>query len=187
MFLSFNFKVILKITVITFIFISLTEFSLSQTSESAKSPYNFSVFGGYTGLFKDSKLAETSTNSGIINGLSVGFSFEYNLPRTNSYLQLLTENNEMKFKTTSGDKTQNYRFSSIGLKMYPSIINDLYLTVGTGLMTNKDTETQMIMSLNVGYDIIKSKNSISFIQIGLTSTDFQDNFITFRFGIRINL
>lgn len=161
--------------------------SLDTIATSEYSPYYLGVLGGYTGLFKDSKLAENVNATDFIHGTSIGFSFDYKLPGTSSFIQLLTENNRLNFKNDDGDNYQNLRFTTLGLKLHPIIIENLYFSIGMGIMTGSDISTQMIMSMYLGYDFIKDKNKTYFVQIGTYGTDFNDNIILVRFGIRINL
>jgi len=172
--------------------LSMPENALSQSPsnepiDTTNSPYFLSVVGGYNGLFTGSKLTENTTGTDYIHGTSIAFSFDYKLPLTNSYIQVLTESSRMNFKTDIGDDFQTLWFATIGLKFHPKKIENLYLTIGAGIMTGSDISTQMIMSINLGYDIIKDKNKAYYIQLGTYVTDFGDNFITFRFGIRLNL
>lgn len=166
---------------------SPTEKSLETTTTSENSAYYFGIFGGYTGLFTGTNLTENVTGTDFIGGPTIGFSFDYKLPKTISYIQVLTESARMNFKNDVGDNFQTLRFTTIGLKFHPQAIKNLYLTIGGGIMTGADIITQMIMSMNWGYDITTGKNSTIFIQLGTYTTDFEDNFITFRFGVRINL
>ena len=188
-----------KTKAITIVFAALFAFALSmpenamsqspanETTDTTTSSYYLGVAGGYNGLFTGSKLTENTTGTDFIHGASIGFSFDYKLPRTSSYIQVLTESSRMNFKTDFGDDFQTLRFTTLGLKFHPKKIENLYMTVGAGIMTGSDISTQMIMSINLGYDIIKDKNRTYFIQLGTYGTDFEDVFITFRFGFRINL
>jgi hypothetical protein len=54
-------------------------------------------------------------------------------------------------------------------------------------MTGNEIETQMIMSFNLGYEFPKTKNTVSFLQIGAYTADIKDVFVSVRLGIRINL
>jgi hypothetical protein len=175
---------------------SITQNAMSQTPSdlssdttiiTENSPYYLGVFGGYNGLFTGTRLTERATGTDFIHGSSIGFSFDYKLPKTISYIQVLTEGTRMNFKTDVGDNFQSMRFTTLSLKFHPKKIENLYMTIGGGIMTGSDISTQMIMSMNLGYNIINDINKSMFIQIGFYSTDFQDNFVTFRFGIRLNL
>jgi len=188
-----------KTKAITIVFAALFAFALSmpenamsqspanESTDTTNSSYYLGVVGGYNGLFTGTRLAENATGTDFIHGASIGFSFDYKLPRTNSFIQVLTEGTRMNFKTDVGDNFQTLRFTTLGLKIHPKSLGNLYMTIGAGIITGSDISTQMIMSINLGYDIIKEKNKSIFIQLGTYGTDFQDNFITFRFGIRKNL
>ncbi|MBX3042817.1 MAG: hypothetical protein KIT33_11850 [Candidatus Kapabacteria bacterium] len=197
MFSSLKIKAIsLTIACLFFIALSMGQNAMSQTSTdkylettpiNENSPYYLGVFGGYNGLFTGTRLTESATGTDFIHGSSIGFSFDYKLPKTISYIQVLTEGTRMNFKTDEGDNFQSLRFTTIGLKFHPKKIENLYMTIGGGIMTGSDISTQMIMSMNLGYNIINDINKSIFVQIGFYSTDFQDNFVTFRFGVRLNL
>lgn len=189
MFLSIKTKAIFNvIAVIFFVVFFNTQLTFSQdSSESISSPYYFGVVVGYSGLLEGSKLAESFNSKDFINGSAAGFLFDYKIPGTNSYLQFLTDHYTMNFKSNTGDNLQAIQFTSLGLKMHPRMIKDLYFTIGTGLMTGKEIETQIIMSFNLGYDFLKTKNATSYLQIGAYTADIKDIFVSVRLGIRINL
>ncbi len=189
MFLSIKTNAILNvIATILFVIFFNPQFIYSQdSSESISSPYYFGVLVGYSGLLEGSKLAESFNSKDFINGTATGFLFDYKIPGTNSYLQFLTDHYTMNFKSNAGDNSQAIQFTSIGLKMHPRMIKDLYFTIGAGLLTSKEIETQTIMSFNLGYDFLKTKNSTAFLQIGLYTTDIKDIIVSVRLGIRINL
>lgn len=166
---------------------SSSDKSVDISGMSENSPYYFGVLSGYTRIFEGSKLAENAKATDFVHGVSIGFSFDYKLPGTSSFIQFLTENNSLNFNNNEVDNFQTLRFTTIGLKYHPKIIKDLFMTVGTGILTGSDIETRMIMSFALGYDIITGKNCTTFIQIGTYGTDFNDNIILFRFGVRLNL
>jgi len=197
MFSSLKIKAIsLTIACLFFIAFSMTPNAMSQTPSdlsldttiNTENPrYSLGVLGGYTGIFKDSKLAENANAKDFIHGTSIGFSFDYKLQGTSSFVQLLTENNRLNFKNDEGDNYQNLRFTTLGIKLHPKKLENLYFSIGLGIMTGAEISTQMVMSMYLGYDFIKDKNKTYFVQIGTYGTDFNDNIILFRFGIRINL
>lgn len=189
MLLAIKTKTIFQLMILTIcIFFLSQQNTLSQeSSESTPSPYHFGVLLGYGGLLEGSKLAESFNSKDFISGETVGFEFEYKLPNTNSYLQLLTEKKTLNFKSNLGNNFQSLDFTTIGIKMHPRLINNLYFTVGAGLMTGRNIESQFIMSFNLGYDILKSKNTTTFLQVGLYTTDIKENFVSIRLGIKINL
>lgn len=197
MFSSLKIKAIsLTIACLFFIALSMSQNAMSQTSTdkylettpiNENSPYYLGVFGGYNGLFTGTRLTESATGTDFIHGSSIGFSFEYKLPNTNSFIQVLTESARLNFKTDIGENFQTLRFTTLGLKFHPKKIKNLYLTVGAGIMTGSELNTQMVYTMNLGYNIINDINKSMFIQIGINSTDFEDNFVTFRFGYRLNL
>jgi hypothetical protein len=197
MFSSLKIKAIsLTIACLFFIALSMSQNAMSQTSTdkylettpiNENSPYYLGVFGGYNGLFTGTRLTESATGTDFIHGSSIGFSFDYKLPKTISYIQVLTEGTRMNFKTDEGDNFQTLRFATLSLKLHPKKIKNLYLTVGAGIMTGSELNTQMVYTMNLGYNIINDINKSMFIQIGINSTDFEDNFVTFRFGYRLNL
>ena len=164
-----------------------TQNALTQSSSESSSPYYFGAIAGYSGLLKDSKLAESFNSKDFINGYALGFFLDYKLSGTNSYLQFQTENNIFNFQTNLGDNNQNLNITTIGLKMYIPSSENLYFSIGTGILTNKNIETQMIMTFNLGYDLFKSKIGNAFLQIGVNTLDIEDKIITFKLGCRLNL
>lgn len=158
---------------------------MTVPSEIPKPKYSFGVSGGFTGLFKGSPLTENVSGTDFVSGFSSGLMFESKLDGTNTFIQLSTETNRLNFKNDAGDNFENVRFTTIGVKIYPKFADRFYILPAVGIMTGN--ETQFITSFHLGYDFMKSDKSTYFIQIGGYSTDFQDNFISFRFGVRLHL
>lgn len=161
--------------------------SLPDTSVYIPSNYTFGLILGYTGLSKGSGLTEIVPGKNYIDGLSIGFSFEYKFEGTKAALQLLSETHQLNidFERKNNDNVEMSSFNVLGIKAFTGVLKGIYVIPALGIMTGK--ETLFIKSFSLGYEFNFKKKSSYFYQIGYAETDFKDSFLMVRMGIGLDL